>query len=184
VLFQEYSSLENPHLHDTDEEFELFSSISTKFSSELLSGSQSVHMVEASSILGAGLTRRMLLRWRLCELYWLLVSLLLALSFQSHIWRSMQRGSRSWSCLLWLLGGLLLRVSGTGFFIDTRYLSECPTVIMHGLFPSLSIVSCLAIAACLTPTDPIIAAAIVGKFHNTNIVILNLNMNVQVVNSL
>ena len=30
------------------------------------------------------------------------------------------------------------------------------------LFPSLSFVSCLAISACLTPTDPVISAAIVG----------------------
>lgn len=31
------------------------------------------------------------------------------------------------------------------------------------LFPSLSFVSCLVIAACLTPTDPVISAAIVGN---------------------
>lgn len=31
------------------------------------------------------------------------------------------------------------------------------------LFPSLSFISCLAISACLTPTDPVISAAIVGK---------------------
>ncbi|KAF7296875.1 Na-H-Exchanger domain-containing protein [Mycena indigotica] len=34
--------------------------------------------------------------------------------------------------------------------------------IMYGLFPPLSFISCLAIAACLTPTDPIISATIVG----------------------
>ncbi|KAJ7628003.1 Sodium/hydrogen exchanger family-domain-containing protein [Mycena polygramma] len=34
--------------------------------------------------------------------------------------------------------------------------------IMHGLFPHLAFISCLAIAACLTPTDPIICATIVG----------------------
>ncbi|GAW01797.1 Na+ H+ antiporter Nha1 [Lentinula edodes] len=34
--------------------------------------------------------------------------------------------------------------------------------ILRALFPRLSYVSCLAIAACLTPTDPIICAAIVG----------------------
>ncbi|KAJ6468349.1 Sodium/hydrogen exchanger family-domain-containing protein [Mycena sanguinolenta] len=34
--------------------------------------------------------------------------------------------------------------------------------IMHGLFPDLAFISCLAIAACLTPTDPIICATIVG----------------------
>ncbi|KAJ7190577.1 Cation/H+ exchanger, partial [Mycena pura] len=34
--------------------------------------------------------------------------------------------------------------------------------IMHGLFPHLAYISCLAITACLTPTDPIISATIVG----------------------
>ncbi|KAJ7101137.1 Sodium/hydrogen exchanger family-domain-containing protein [Mycena epipterygia] len=34
--------------------------------------------------------------------------------------------------------------------------------ILHGLFPNLMYISCLAIAACLTPTDPIISATIVG----------------------
>ncbi|KAJ7753933.1 Sodium/hydrogen exchanger family-domain-containing protein [Mycena maculata] len=34
--------------------------------------------------------------------------------------------------------------------------------ILHGLFPNLVYISCLAIAACLTPTDPIICATIVG----------------------
>ncbi|KAJ7055722.1 Sodium/hydrogen exchanger family-domain-containing protein [Mycena amicta] len=34
--------------------------------------------------------------------------------------------------------------------------------IMYALFPPLSYISCLAIAACLTPTDPIISATIVG----------------------
>jgi NhaP-type Na+/H+ or K+/H+ antiporter len=36
--------------------------------------------------------------------------------------------------------------------------------ILFGLFPQLNFISCLAIAACLTPTDPIISAAIVGTF--------------------
>ncbi|KAK7050604.1 Na-H-exchanger domain-containing protein [Favolaschia claudopus] len=34
--------------------------------------------------------------------------------------------------------------------------------ILHGIFPNLVFISCLAIAACLTPTDPIICATIVG----------------------
>ena len=32
------------------------------------------------------------------------------------------------------------------------------------LFPSLSFISCLAVSACLTPTDPVISAAIIGEF--------------------
>lgn len=34
--------------------------------------------------------------------------------------------------------------------------------VIHVLFPSLTYISSLVIAACLTPTDPIICAAIVG----------------------
>jgi len=34
--------------------------------------------------------------------------------------------------------------------------------LLQALFPRLSFISCLTIAACLTPTDPIICAAIVG----------------------
>ena len=36
---------------------------------------------------------------------------------------------------------------------------------MTVLFPSLSFISCMVIAACLTPTDPVISAAIVGKCY-------------------
>ncbi|RXW25610.1 hypothetical protein EST38_g247 [Candolleomyces aberdarensis] len=42
--------------------------------------------------------------------------------------------------------------------------------LLRGIFPELSFVSCLAISACLTPTDPIICAVIVaGKFAEDNI---------------
>ncbi|KAF9071083.1 Sodium/hydrogen exchanger family-domain-containing protein [Rhodocollybia butyracea] len=42
--------------------------------------------------------------------------------------------------------------------------------ILKLLFPSLTYVSCLAISACLTPTDPIICAAIVGgKFAEAHV---------------
>ncbi|KAJ3514637.1 hypothetical protein NLJ89_g2266 [Agrocybe chaxingu] len=34
--------------------------------------------------------------------------------------------------------------------------------LLRALFPQLNFISCLAISACLTPTDPIICAAIVG----------------------
>lgn len=33
---------------------------------------------------------------------------------------------------------------------------------MHLLFPALDYVSCLLVTACLTPTDPVVSAAIVG----------------------
>ncbi|KAH8119373.1 Sodium/hydrogen exchanger [Phellopilus nigrolimitatus] len=42
--------------------------------------------------------------------------------------------------------------------------------IIHALFPALTFVSSLAISACLTPTDPILAAAIIGgKFAIKNV---------------
>ena len=36
------------------------------------------------------------------------------------------------------------------------------SAFLKSLFPSLGFLACLAIASCLTPTDPIISAAIVG----------------------
>jgi NhaP-type Na+/H+ or K+/H+ antiporter len=38
--------------------------------------------------------------------------------------------------------------------------------LLSVLFPVLNFVSCLAISACLTPTDPIICTAIVGEIYN------------------
>ncbi|GLB37151.1 putative sodium/hydrogen exchanger family protein [Lyophyllum shimeji] len=48
------------------------------------------------------------------------------------------------------------------------------SAIMFGLFPRLNFISCLAIASCLTPTDPIISAAIVGGKYAKKHVPLNL----------
>jgi NhaP-type Na+/H+ or K+/H+ antiporter len=36
-------------------------------------------------------------------------------------------------------------------------------VFIHVLFPKLDFVSSLVISACLTPTDPIISAAVIGQ---------------------
>ncbi|KAG6876771.1 hypothetical protein C0992_011852 [Termitomyces sp. T32_za158] len=46
--------------------------------------------------------------------------------------------------------------------------------VVRGLFPRLSFHSCLAVAACLTPTDPIICAAIVGGKYAKKHVPINL----------
>ncbi|KAI0779988.1 Sodium/hydrogen exchanger family-domain-containing protein [Fomes fomentarius] len=46
--------------------------------------------------------------------------------------------------------------------------------IVYGLFPPLNFISSLVIAACLTPTDPIISAAIVGGKFATKHVPINL----------
>ena len=76
-------------------------------------------------------------------------------------------------CLWWHLDGLLLRVNishyflkGIGVFLRWHFY----TGLICALFPSLSFISSLAIAACLTPTDPILAAAIIGgKFAIKNV---------------
>ncbi|KAG6891231.1 hypothetical protein C0995_008483 [Termitomyces sp. Mi166 len=46
--------------------------------------------------------------------------------------------------------------------------------VLFGLFPKLSYFSCLAIAACLTPTDPVVCAAVVGGKYAQKHVPLNL----------
>ena len=46
----------------------------------------------------------------------------------------------------------------------TSLLTRAPAVIFV-LFPSIDFISSLVIAACLTPTDPIISAAILGAFR-------------------
>ncbi|KAH8828315.1 Sodium/hydrogen exchanger [Flagelloscypha sp. PMI_526] len=46
--------------------------------------------------------------------------------------------------------------------------------VLKALFHNLSVVSCLAIAACLTPTDPVNSAAIVGGKYAVKHVPLNL----------
>jgi len=56
-----------------------------------------------------------------------------------------------------VVAGVYAPLSQNGF---TAYLSPG---FMLLLFPSLNFVSCLAISACLTPTDPVISAAIVGE---------------------
>jgi NhaP-type Na+/H+ or K+/H+ antiporter len=47
------------------------------------------------------------------------------------------------------------------FLFHVRFNVLYPGLI-RALFPQLNLVSCLAISACLTPTDPIVCAAIVG----------------------
>ena len=38
----------------------------------------------------------------------------------------------------------------------------CPEAVIFVVFPNLNFISSMVVAACLTPTDPIISAAIVG----------------------
>lgn len=38
--------------------------------------------------------------------------------------------------------------------------------LLKAIFPRFSYVTCLAIAACLTPTDPIISASVVGNVNH------------------
>jgi NhaP-type Na+/H+ or K+/H+ antiporter len=55
-----------------------------------------------------------------------------------------------------------LVVGGERFCTLLIHVLMLPRGVLKGLFPNLNFVSCLAISACLTPTDPIICAAIVG----------------------
>ena len=48
-----------------------------------------------------------------------------------------------------------------------RYIDYANIVVIYGIFGPLNYISALAIAACLTPTDPIICAAIVGTHQYT-----------------
>ena len=56
-------------------------------------------------------------------------------------------------------------VAGVYSFVRmySRWKIHCSPGLLRLLFPQLDFISCLAISACLTPTDPIICAAIVGK---------------------
>ncbi|KAI0349581.1 hypothetical protein OH77DRAFT_1490547, partial [Trametes cingulata] len=57
---------------------------------------------------------------------------------------------RHWKSLLFLLGPVMT----WGWFISGA--------LIYALIPGLNFLSSLAVAACLTPTDPILAAAVVG----------------------
>ncbi|KAH9891749.1 Sodium/hydrogen exchanger family-domain-containing protein [Cubamyces lactineus] len=57
---------------------------------------------------------------------------------------------RHWKSLLFLLGPIMT----WGWFVSGA--------LIYALIPGLNFLSSLAVAACLTPTDPILAAAVVG----------------------
>jgi NhaP-type Na+/H+ or K+/H+ antiporter len=47
-----------------------------------------------------------------------------------------------------------------------------PQAFIHILFPKLDFVSSLVISACLTPTDPIISAAVIGLYSRSLMVVV------------
>ncbi|KAI0314071.1 Sodium/hydrogen exchanger family-domain-containing protein [Amylostereum chailletii] len=57
---------------------------------------------------------------------------------------------RHWKSLFFLLGPIMT----WGWFVSAAFI--------YALIPNLSFLASLAVAACLTPTDPILAAAVVG----------------------
>lgn len=82
------------------------------------------------------------------------------------------RVSSLWSCRPWHSAGsyvqvrLLLVAKHLYIFLMRGFLKG----LIYGLFPQLSFISALVISACLTPTDPILASAIVGgKFAENNV---------------
>jgi NhaP-type Na+/H+ or K+/H+ antiporter len=52
--------------------------------------------------------------------------------------------------------------------------SRLAKAVIRVLFPNLTYISCLVVAACLTPTDPIICATIVGGKYAIKHVPVNL----------
>ncbi|KAK7044881.1 Na-H-exchanger domain-containing protein [Favolaschia claudopus] len=65
---------------------------------------------------------------------------------------------RHWKSLFFLLGPVMI----WGWAVSAAFI--------FALIPNLNFVPCLAVAACLTPTDPILAAAIVGgKFADKHV---------------
>ena len=53
-------------------------------------------------------------------------------------------------------------ISKCGTYVHSLTICLHMKAIIYGLFPNYNYISALVIAACLTPTDPIISAAIVG----------------------
>ena len=53
-------------------------------------------------------------------------------------------------------------VAGKDFYSMITISSHSAQGIIYGLFPSLTFIASLAIAACLTPTDPVICATILS----------------------
>ena len=61
-------------------------------------------------------------------------------------------------------------------FVNGAFENPLLLAFLRLLFPQLNFISCLAISACLTPTDPIICSAIVGEFlHIYLICMLSVN---------
>ena len=126
------------------------------FSSALMSGRYSIQEVGAKSQ-----TRSPL---KSCVSFLPLVSLRSALNFLEPIYGITHGDSWCSSCQQYHSDGWLRLVSGlvllVGFLLTVLILA-----IIHLLFPNLNFISSLAIAACLTSTDPIVCAAIVGGSH-------------------
>jgi hypothetical protein len=106
-------------------------------------------------------------------------------SCRGLIWRGMSKGCWSWWCVvysftldevvntltrfrLWLSDGSWLPVRCPPSFVYNKVLIPWTRIgILKALMPNLNYISCLAISACLTPTDPIISAAIIGSMHQS-----------------
>ncbi len=72
-------------------------------------------------------------------------------------------GSSLWSSRQWRLAGWWSQVCLIPHTRHELYVNSAPlSAIIFVVFPPLNFVSSLVVAACLTPTDPIISAAIVG----------------------
>ncbi len=77
--------------------------------------------------------------------------------------------ARHWKSLLFLLAPVMTWVSRIHLYFIAYSMSTCSLqgwfvsgALIYALIPGLNFLSSLAVAACLTPTDPILAAAVVG----------------------
>ena len=142
-----------------------YSCTSTKSSLELPVASYSALTAPTSSTLVVGARTSMSSHSKLCasrlrQAYSQSASSCLSLTLRTTWW-----GCSSWLSLQWRLVGLSSRVRVYACSSVLHLYSHASTLvaIVFVVFPPINFVSSLVIAACLTPTDPIISAAIVGK---------------------
>ncbi len=139
--------------------------ISMKLSLEPPLVSFSVHTAPISSTPGHGVVTSTSSLSKSCASLWPPVCLRSASNFSSLISRTMREVFWLWSSRPWRLVGLSLRVCLLllriyGIALTPLFRREG---IVFAVFPNLNFISSMVVAACLTPTDPIISAAIVGS---------------------
>lgn len=115
--------------------------------------------MQESSTHGPGQMRP---RSKSCVLSLLSACLQLAPNYPNRTCTSTRKVCSSWLFRLWPLDGSSSRASHLHFCLPPPP-SELYSGLLKALFSRFDLVTSLVIAACLTPTDPAICAAIIGK---------------------